>query len=50
MTGLLILGGFFFQMALGVPLYASLLFTGFLGILSTGNLTLLRAIPQQFFG
>ncbi|SMG13882.1 TRAP transporter large permease [Dethiosulfovibrio salsuginis] len=50
MTGLLILGGFFLQMALGVPLYASLLFTGFLGILTTGNLTLLRAIPQQFFG
>ena len=50
MTGLMLLGGFFLQMALGVPLYASLLFTGFLGILGTGNLTLLRAIPQQFFG
>lgn len=50
MTGTALLVGFFAQMALGIPLYAALLFTGFLGILGTGNLSLLRVIPQQFFG
>ena len=42
--------GFIAQMLIGVPLYASLLMTGVIGILGTGNLTLMRAIPQQFFG
>ena len=37
-------------MLIGVPLYAALLMTSLLGLLSTGNLTLLRVIPQQFFG
>ncbi|MBR1418169.1 MAG: TRAP transporter large permease, partial [Synergistaceae bacterium] len=42
--------GFIAQMLIGVPLYAALLMTGVIGILGTGNLTLMRAIPQQFFG
>ncbi|MBQ9580760.1 MAG: TRAP transporter large permease subunit, partial [Synergistaceae bacterium] len=42
--------GFILQMLIGVPLYAALLMTSLLGLLSTGNLTLLRVIPQQFFG
>lgn len=50
MEGLLLLGSFFIQMALGVPLYASLLFTGFLGIAGSGDISLIRVIPQQFFG
>ena len=37
-------------MLIGVPLYAALLMTGVIGILGTGNLTLMRAIPQQFYG
>jgi len=41
---------FFSQMVIGVPLYASLLFTGLVGLLVTGNVTLIRVIPQQFFG
>ena len=41
---------FFLQMVIGVPLYASLLFTGLVGLLVTGNVTLIRVIPQQFFG
>ncbi|WP_026368723.1 TRAP transporter large permease [Aminiphilus circumscriptus] len=50
MSGILLLLLFFFQMATGVPLYVALLFTGFLGIAGTGDWTLLRVIPQQFFG
>lgn len=41
---------FILQMLIGVPLYASLLMTSLLGLIGTGNLTLLRAIPQQFYG
>jgi tripartite ATP-independent transporter DctM subunit len=41
---------FFCQMVIGVPLYASLLFTGLVGLLTTGNGSLVRVIPQQFFG
>jgi tripartite ATP-independent transporter DctM subunit len=41
---------FFAMMLLGVPLYASLTMAGLLGIVGTGNLGLLRIIPQQFFG
>ena len=41
---------FIAQMLIGIPLYASLLMTSFLGLLGTGNLTLLRVIPQQFYG
>lgn len=41
---------FILQMLIGVPLYASLLMTSLLGIIGTGNLTLLRVIPQQFYG
>ena len=41
---------FILQMLIGVPLYASLLMTSLLGLLGTGNFTLLRAIPQQFYG
>ena len=50
MTGLLLMLVFFAMMLLGVPLYGSLTMAGLLGILSTGNLSLLRIIPQQFFG
>jgi tripartite ATP-independent transporter DctM subunit len=50
MSGILLLLLCFFQMATGVPLYVALLFTGFLGIAGTGDWTLLRVIPQQFFG
>lgn len=42
--------GFIFQMLIGVPLYAALLMTSLIGIISTGNLSLLRVIPQQFYG
>lgn len=41
---------FIMQMLIGVPLYAALLMTSLLGLLGTGNLTLLRVIPQQFYG
>jgi len=50
MNGFVLLLGFFAMMALGVPLYASLTAAGLLGIVGTGNLSLLRVIPQQFFG
>lgn len=50
MHGISLLLTFFAQMLIGVPLYAALLMTGFLGILGTGNLSLLRIIPQQFYG
>jgi tripartite ATP-independent transporter DctM subunit len=50
MTGLAFLALFFCLMLLGIPLYASLVFIGFSGILYTGDLSLLRVIPQQFFG
>lgn len=42
--------GFLAQMLIGVPLYAALLMTSLLGLLGTRNLTLLRVIPQQFYG
>jgi len=41
---------FIAQILIGVPLYAALLMISFLGILGTGNFTLLRVIPQQFYG
>ncbi|MBR1672705.1 MAG: TRAP transporter large permease [Fretibacterium sp.] len=50
MYGLLLFFAFLGQMLIGVPLYAALLMTGLLGILGTGDLTLLRVIPQQFYG
>ena len=50
MINILLFIGFILQMLIGVPLYAALLMTSLLGLLSTGNLTLLRVIPQQFFG
>ena len=42
--------GFIIQMLIGVPLYAALLMTSLLGLIGTGNLSLLRVIPQQFYG
>ena len=50
MNGFVLLLVFFAMMLLGVPLYASLTMAGLLGIVGTGNLELLRIIPQQFFG
>ncbi len=50
MNGILLFCAFFVMIVLGVPLYASLTMTGILGIISTGNLSLLRIIPQQFYG
>ncbi len=50
MYDILLFFGFIAQMLMGVPLYAALLMTGLLGLLGTGNLTLLRVIPQQFYG
>lgn len=50
MSGFLLLAAFFALMLLGVPLYASLTMAGLLGILGAGDLTLLRVVPQQFFG
>ena len=50
MSGAWLLFAFFAMMLLGVPLYASLTMAGLLGILGTGNMSLLRIIPQQFFG
>jgi len=50
MSGFLLPAAFFAMMLLGVPLYASLTMTGLLGIVATGNLALLRVVPQQFFG
>jgi len=49
-NGFVLLLVFFAMMLLGVPLYASLTMAGLLGIVGTGNLGLLRIIPQQFFG
>jgi tripartite ATP-independent transporter DctM subunit len=49
-NGFVLLLIFFAMMLLGVPLYASLTMAGLLGIVGTGNLGLLRIIPQQFFG
>lgn len=37
-------------MLISVPLYAALLMTSLLGLLGTENITLLRVIPQQFYG
>ena len=50
MNGVVLLIVFFTLMLFGVPLYASLTMAGLLGILETGNFSLLRVIPQQFFG
>ncbi len=41
---------FFFQMLIGVPLFAALLMAGLVGFLIMGDLTMLVKIPQQFFG
>ncbi|MBQ7221326.1 MAG: TRAP transporter large permease [Synergistaceae bacterium] len=50
MYDILLFIGFIAQMLIGVPLYAALLMTSLLGLVGTGNLTLLRVIPQQFYG
>ena len=50
MYDILLFTFFIAQMLIGVPLYAALLMTSFLGLVGTGNLTLLRIIPQQFYG
>ena len=50
MYGIILFLGFILQMLIGVPLYAALLMTSLLGLLGTGNITLLRVIPQQFYG
>lgn len=50
MYDILLFVGFIAQMLIGVPLYAALLMTSLLGLIGTGNLTLLRVIPQQFYG
>ncbi len=50
MNGFALLFLFFAMMLLGVPLYASLTVAGLLGVAGTGSLSLLRVIPQQFFG
>lgn len=50
MNGVVLLVLFFAMMMLGVPLYASLTMAGLLGIAGLGNLSLMRVIPQQFFG
>ncbi len=50
MNGFALLFLFFAMMLLGVPLYASLTMAGLIGIAVSGNLSLLRVIPQQFFG
>lgn len=41
---------FFAMMLIGVPLFIALLSAGFLGFLIIGDLSLLKQIPQQFFG
>lgn len=50
MYGIILFAGFILQMLIGVPLYAALLMTSLIGLLGTGNFTLLRVIPQQFYG
>ena len=50
MYDILLFALFIAQMLIGVPLYAALLMTSLLGLVGTGNLTLLRIIPQQFYG
>lgn len=50
MYDLILFFGFILQMLIGVPLYAALLMTSLLGLVGTGNLSLLRVIPQQFYG
>jgi len=49
MTALMILT-FFTMMAMGVPLFITLLTASFVGFLAIGDMSLLRIIPQQFFG
>ena len=44
--GVMLLILFFLLMLIGIPLYASLLFVGFLGVVGGGNLTLMREIGR----
>ncbi len=41
---------FFSSMLIGIPLFIALLTAGFVGFLVMGDLSLLKIIPQQFFG
>ncbi len=41
---------FFTSMLIGIPLFIALLAAGFVGFLVMGDLSLLKIIPQQFFG
>ena len=50
MYDIILFFAFILMMIIGVPLYAALLMTSLLGLVGTGNLTLLRVIPQQFYG
>ncbi|HDQ13802.1 MAG TPA: TRAP transporter large permease [Sediminispirochaeta sp.] len=41
---------FFFQMAIGIPLFVALLVAALVGFFIMGDLSLLGKIPQQFYG
>ncbi|MDA3824278.1 MAG: TRAP transporter large permease [Bacteroidales bacterium] len=41
---------FFTSMLIGIPLFIALLTAGFVGFIFIGDLSLLKIIPQQFFG
>lgn len=50
MTQGLLFAVFFALMIFGIPLYASLTLIGIAGVFLSGGVSLLRVVPQQFFG
>lgn len=50
MSLLILLLLFFGLMIIGLPLYLALLSVAFLGVMVLGDISLLRAVSQQFFG
>ena len=50
MSLLMLLLLFFGLMIIGLPLYLALLSVAFLGVMVLGDISLLRAVSQQFFG
>ncbi|MCF7935650.1 MAG: TRAP transporter large permease [Synergistales bacterium] len=46
----LMIGAFLILMVIGLPLYLSLLSAALVGIISLGNLSLLKVMAQQFYG
>ncbi|MFW6266479.1 MAG: TRAP transporter large permease [Halanaerobiales bacterium] len=46
---LIMLGAFFFQILIGLPLFVAMLFTTIVGFFQIGNLSLISNIPREFF-